>query len=147
MTPPVITSAPVTTTTVGQSYSYDVNATGNPAPTYSLTAEPQGMSIDQATGVITWTPGASGSFGVTVEASNGVGTPATQSFTIAVSNVTSDHTITATFRQILPVRIFSGEASAFYSTLNDACNGASEGDIIEIRAVAFYESLDLHSDM
>ena len=38
--------------------------------------------------VISWTPSASGSFGVTVEASNGVNSPATQSFTIDVIETT-----------------------------------------------------------
>jgi hypothetical protein len=81
---PVITSTPVTSASVGQSYMYDVNATGNPMPTYSLTTFPTGMTIDAATGVISWTPSATGNYSVMVQASNGVGTSATQSFTINV---------------------------------------------------------------
>ena len=55
-TAPVITSTPVTTGTVGSLYSYDVNASGYPYPTYSLTTPPSGMAIDPATGIISWTP-------------------------------------------------------------------------------------------
>jgi hypothetical protein len=42
------------------------------------------MTIGQGTGLIQWTPTATGDYPVTVEASNGVGTPAAQSFTINV---------------------------------------------------------------
>ncbi len=45
-TAPAITSTPVTTGTVGEVYSYDVNASGYPYPTYSLTTPPAGMTID-----------------------------------------------------------------------------------------------------
>ena len=55
-TTPEITSTPVTDATVGVLYSYDVDATGNPAPTYSLNVYPTGMTIDDTTGLIEWTP-------------------------------------------------------------------------------------------
>jgi len=56
---PVITSAPVTTGLEGVAYSYDVDATdANVADilSFSLTTAPSGMSIDPATGIISWTP-------------------------------------------------------------------------------------------
>ena len=86
--PPVITSTPVTDATVGEPYGYDVDATGVPAPTYSLTTSPTGMTIDSSTGLIQWTPDAwqSGPNPVTVEASNSAGTD-NQSFSIDVSGV------------------------------------------------------------
>jgi hypothetical protein len=65
-------------------YEYNVDATGNAAPTYSLTAFPSGMTIDLYSGLIQWTPSLPGNFGVTVVASNGVSPDATQSFTINV---------------------------------------------------------------
>ena len=43
---PSITSTPLTTGVTGELYSYDVNAIGYPAPTYSLTTFPEGMTID-----------------------------------------------------------------------------------------------------
>jgi PKD repeat protein len=80
---PTIISTPVTAATVGQSYSYDVNATGSPAPVYTLLTAPPGMSINATTGVIAWTPTTNGTFDVTVEASNDAGSDS-QSFTIEV---------------------------------------------------------------
>ena len=52
---PHITSTPITEGVIGILYSYDVEATGSPAPTFSLTANPAGMTIDANTGLISWT--------------------------------------------------------------------------------------------
>ena len=81
---PTITSTPVTNGVVSQLYTYDVNASGNPTPTYSLTQNPSGMTINPTSGLIEWTPGSTGDFGVTVNATNGINPDATQSFTINV---------------------------------------------------------------
>jgi hypothetical protein len=81
---PEIVSAPVTEATVGWPYSYDVEASGNPVPTYTLTTSPAGMTIDEATGEISWTPAVAGDFDVTVEATNSEGSD-TQPFTITVA--------------------------------------------------------------
>src|SRR3989339_1532400 len=88
-TAPVITSTAVTSGSVGQLYSYDVNASGNPAPTYSLTTLPSGMTINPTSGVIQWTPSSTGNFNVTVVASNGISPDASQSFTINVQSSTT----------------------------------------------------------
>ena len=81
---PIITSSPIISGLVGESYSYDVNATGNPSPTYSLTTAPAGMTIDLNNGLIEWVPTAEGNFDVTVNASNGVNPDAIQNFTISI---------------------------------------------------------------
>jgi|GEM_PF-5427494 len=88
-TAPVISSAPVTTAMVGSAYSYTVTSSGYPVATYSLTAPPSGMTINSTTGLIQWTPAASGNYNITVVASNGVSPDASQSFTLAVSGVLS----------------------------------------------------------
>jgi len=85
ITPPVITSTPVTIATVGELYSYDVDASGYPPPTYALTTYPSGMTIDPNTGLIEWTPGAAGEFNVDVKASNGQPPDVNQGFTITVT--------------------------------------------------------------
>lgn len=83
---PVITSPAVTSAITNQPYSYDVEATGTPAPTFSLlTGAPAGMTIDENTGLIQWTPPNSGSFPVTVRAANEHGADQ-QAFTIVVAN-------------------------------------------------------------
>jgi len=88
--PPDITSSPVTSATKGQPYSYDVNATDSDGNTlvYSLTSKPSGMTINSSTGLITWTPTATGSFGVTVKVSDGELFD-TQSFTVTVEETST----------------------------------------------------------
>jgi MYXO-CTERM domain-containing protein len=84
---PLITSTPVVAAMVGIPYRYAVTATGSPPPTLSLDTAVAGITID-TTGVITWTPGAPGSFPVTVRAANGVAPDAAQRFAIEVSAAT-----------------------------------------------------------
>ncbi|MFA5783728.1 MAG: Ig domain-containing protein, partial [Phycisphaerae bacterium] len=94
---PIITSTAITTAAVNQAYSYDVDATGTPAPTFSLSVSPSGMTIDSETGVISWTPDSSqlGLNAVTVVASNGQSPDDTQSFDIDVAGVAPTITSTA----------------------------------------------------
>lgn len=86
---PVITSSPVTSAVVGSVYSYDVNANGNPAPTYTLTTSPSDMTINSSTGLIQWTPSAAGNYNVSVTAGNGISPNAVQSFTINVGTTSA----------------------------------------------------------
>jgi hypothetical protein len=82
-TGPAITSTAVTVGTVDEVYQYDVEASGDPAPLYSLSIAPSGMTIDEGSGLINWVPTSAGTYDVTVAASNSVDT-ATQSFQIVV---------------------------------------------------------------
>ena len=82
--PPVITSTPDTTAFVGQLYTYDVDATGIPTPTFALITFPTGMTINPNSGLIQWTPTAVGDSDVCVEAVNSAGAD-TQCFTISVA--------------------------------------------------------------
>ena len=96
---PVITSAPITAGLVGAAYSYDVQATGNPAPTFVLDQAPMGMMIDAVTGVISWTPDTAGGVTVTIRATNGINPDAIQTLTIDVrqpTTATATDTATAT---------------------------------------------------
>ena len=85
--PPAITSANNTTFTVGSAGSFNVTATGFPAPTFTKTgALPAGVTLSAA-GHLAGTPGAAsgGDYPITITATNGVGTDATQSFTLHVT--------------------------------------------------------------
>ncbi len=69
----------------GVPYSFTFTASGSPAPTFSITGTlPPGLSLDSATGVLSGTPTAGGSYPLTVTASNGVGTDAEYEFTLVV---------------------------------------------------------------
>lgn len=88
-TAPIITSAASTTFTVGQAGSFQVVATGFPAATFSVSSGtlPTGVTLNTTTGLLSGTP-AAGTGGVkqfTIQASNGVGTTASQSFTLTVN--------------------------------------------------------------
>jgi len=85
---PIIESDPVTTAKEGVAYTYDVEATDLDGDTlkFSLLVHPTGMTINSATGAITWTP-IEDQIGeeneVVVEVSDGSKSD-TQSFTITV---------------------------------------------------------------
>ncbi len=63
------------TATLGELFTYDVNAVNaDPAENYQLLSGRPGMTIDQSTGVISWTPGETGDGGaVSVRAYNSAG--------------------------------------------------------------------------
>jgi hypothetical protein len=83
---PAITSTAVTSGVTGTAYGYDVEATAFPGPLdYSLDTAPSGMTIDADTGLIEWTPGASGIYDVAVRASNGTSPDAVQAFKVSVA--------------------------------------------------------------
>ena len=86
---PQITSTPVTTATAGQLYSYDVEATDPDGDTltYALTQSPEGMTIDNNTGLIQWTPPGINAQppAVIVRVTDTGGLPAEQNFTITVN--------------------------------------------------------------
>jgi hypothetical protein len=84
---PTITSTQITTATVDELYTYNVNATdpdSGDSLTYSLTTNPSGMTINSTTGVINWTPSVEGDYDVIVKVSDGE-LYDTQSFSIMVS--------------------------------------------------------------
>jgi hypothetical protein len=87
---PAITSVASTTFTTGTADSFTVTATGYPAPTFSRTGTlPTGVTFSTATGVLSGTPaaGTAGTYTLTITASNGVGTNATQTFILTVDQV------------------------------------------------------------
>ena len=83
MIQPNITSIPDTIAYQNLPYKYNVDADGVGAPLYSFTSPPSGMMINSKTGIIDWTPTSTGTFPVTVQAVNGIGSNE-QSFTITV---------------------------------------------------------------
>ena len=86
---PAITSVASTSVALNTPLAFQFTATGSPAPTFSVVSGtfPPWASLSTA-GVLSGTPtNSTGSpFTFVVQASNGVGTPATQSFTVTVQN-------------------------------------------------------------
>jgi hypothetical protein len=140
---PAITSTAVTAGTVNQAYSYDVDATGIPAPTYALTVSPAGMTIDAATGVIQWFPEPNqiGDVNIIVEANNTAGFDH-QIFSITV---------------LLSDNFDDNKRGAMWRLFAEDCNNAwliEDSNQLELRAashvndlVAFYVANDWSFDV
>jgi hypothetical protein len=86
---PAITSATSAIFVVGTAGTFTVTASGSPAVSYSVASGsfPAWASLNTSTGVISGTPAntVGSPFSFVVQAANGVGTPATQAFTLTVS--------------------------------------------------------------
>jgi len=87
--PPALTQFPISASVTYQGfYTSTISATGNPQPTYSLIIGPDGMTVDNYSGGITWTPQGLdqiGTYPVTVQAANYAGS-INWTFTLAVTN-------------------------------------------------------------
>ena len=91
---PRIISAPLFSTVPAESpFFYQIAATGNPRPAYSLVSAPNGMTIDATNGFVLWTPTTNqvGSQSVTVRASSAAGV-AEQLFALTVTPLPGDVT-------------------------------------------------------
>ncbi len=125
---PIIISTPITTASVGVTYTYNVDATDSDEDilTYTLTTPPIGMIINSSTGVISWTPTEKGDCSVTVTVSDGKSTD-TQSFIITVSLSAT------TSKRVVMWELFVGPACI-------RCAGVSD-DVIRLRQEYGYDEL------
>jgi RHS repeat-associated protein len=86
--PATVSSTPVTATTVGLPYHYQVTAS-DPTDgfTFSLVNGPAGMTVDPATGLVSWLPGTGdvGPHPVDVRITNDRGVVTDQTFTLTVA--------------------------------------------------------------
>jgi|CXWL01.1.fsa_nt_gi glucose/arabinose dehydrogenase len=114
---PVITTIAVTRAVAGNPYRYDVEATGLPAPSFSLPTGPTGMAINSATGVIDWVAGDAGSYPVVVRATNGVMPDGEQQFTLQVA---TDAPPISRLSQPQPGAVLSGFIEFFGDAFDDA---------------------------
>jgi uncharacterized repeat protein (TIGR01451 family) len=101
---PSITSGNNATFVFGTAGSFTVNTSGFPAPSVSESGALPGnvtfVNHGNGSGTLSGPPAAVGTFPISFTASNGVGTPATQSFTLTVSpasTVTTAQAASATF--------------------------------------------------
>ncbi|MCP4301378.1 MAG: type IV secretion protein Rhs, partial [Gammaproteobacteria bacterium] len=93
-TAPFITSSPVTSIVADDAYAYAVQAFDNENDTlvYQLNAAPAGMTINSASGVVSWSPGVPdlGTHAVEIEISDGRGGGAQQNYTLVVNDGVSN---------------------------------------------------------
>jgi hypothetical protein len=88
---PQITSAPPRTAAIGEALAYDAEGTGDGAWWWALPIAPPSAAIDPATGMITWTPDAAGSWDFEVRLQTDVG-EAVQAFVVQVQGQGSEST-------------------------------------------------------
>ncbi|MBZ9874841.1 Ig domain-containing protein, partial [Mesorhizobium sp. BR1-1-9] len=129
-----LASTPSAATQVGQSYSQTNVASGGMAPyTYSISAGslPAGTSLNSATGTVSGTPTAAGSFNYTVQAVDST-TPAHLTASQTVSGTIAKGTQTTSFTQPANAALTSGPVAlsatassgltvAFTSTTTAVC--------------------------
>lgn len=93
--PPQITSTPPVSAQTGDLYLYATRGSDpdDDSITWSLTANPPGMTIDAATGLIRWTPATNqvGANTITLRASDGRGGIGSQTYTLYVGNQKANH--------------------------------------------------------
>jgi RHS repeat-associated protein len=101
---PVVTSTPVASATVGRPYSYQVTATDadGDALTFLLTSPPAGVTINSATGLLSWTPAETqiGEHDINVIVSDGRGGRTTHTIQLTVGR---DQTNRAPVFQTQPI--------------------------------------------
>ncbi len=115
---PAITSSDTASFTTGSSNSFSVTTTGFPAPALSeVGALPEGVTFtDNGNGTATLAgvpaAGSDGGYPLTLTADNGVGTAATQSFTLTIS----DAPLAPTFTSGSSTTFTAGSAGSFTIT-------------------------------
>jgi MYXO-CTERM domain-containing protein len=122
---PVITSTPAVAAVVGAPYTYRVTARGYPAPRFVIDPPmPNGMSITSTTGLVAWTPEATGAARVAIRAANGVAPDAVQRFEITVSE---DQAPTCSItRPVEGERIFGTSAELYGDGFDDVATIEAE---------------------
>ncbi len=85
LSPPIITSPPTASATVGVAFSYTITAKYS-GGLYAAVGLPEGLNIDRATGVISGTPVDSGTFTLTLQAFGITDDPGTEQLTLTISD-------------------------------------------------------------
>ena len=131
---PVITSGTSTTFTEGTTGTFDVTASGYPAPTFAETGTlPTGVTFSTA-GVLSGDPTQTGSFPLSITATNSAGTSAAQSFTLTV--VAAPFLITTTsLPDVAP--------STAYGPVTLTTSGAGPGATFRWKATGLPKTLKL----
>lgn len=81
----IVSNSPLPDATVASAYSSNIGVTGGTGPVTWVGRPPVGLTLNSATGIITGTPAASGTFTFPVEVIDSTGAAAAKAFTILVN--------------------------------------------------------------
>src|SRR5437762_1808403 len=109
--PPVITSGPTASGTVGTAFSYQITASNNPT-SFGATGLPAGLTVKTSTGLISGNPTTAGIYGVTISATNVSGT-GTATLVITIGPFTAAGTVNVPFSYQIPA---SGTPASYNAT-------------------------------
>jgi len=138
---PAFSSEPPLEATEGTPYQYTAQADDPDAGdslTYSLTTAPDGMSVDAATGAVTWTPTANqgGSQSVTLTVTDSAGASDQQSWTIQVEILNQPPVITS----IAPTTAFAGQTYQYPVSASDPENDALSFELTQAPAGMYIDA-------
>lgn len=126
---PIIGSTPGTTTKVGMVYTYAIIAADpdEDTLTYTLSVKPDGMTINESTGVVSWTPGEDqvGENPVIIEVSDGK-VSVSQNFTITVEEALLDSIV------VVPAEMSIYIGSEYSLTITSITANYEEGTTVSI---------------
>ena len=126
---PSITSANTATLVYGTAGSFAITSTGFPTATISETgALPGGVTFTKnsnGTATVSGSPTAVGTFAITFSASNGVGSPATQSFVLRVAPAVT----TTTAQNASAAFSSSAQSVTLHSTVTSATGAVNSGTV------------------
>jgi hypothetical protein len=126
---PAITSADNATFTITTANSFTVTVAGYPAPTATVTGSlPSGVTFNPSTRLLAGSPaaGTSGAYPLAFTATNGVGTPANQNFTLNVAKGGTTTTVSASPNP----SVVGQTVTAIYSVVaNPPAVGAPSGTV------------------
>jgi large repetitive protein len=138
---PVIESAPLASVSLGQTYTYDIQATDadRDALAYTLLESPIGMSLHPSRGTLRWTPAADqlGESTIVVQVSDPSGLSTTQEFKLKVSRSGGPPAITS----IPPTEASIGTGYLYSIAARDA-----EGDPLTYRLLAAPAGMNIVSN-
>ncbi len=119
---PVITSGNTAGATAGAAFSYQITATGLPTG-YDAAGRPAWLSVNTATGALSGTPTAPGTYTASLTATNATGTSAAVTLTLTVSPAAGSPVITSTLTA-------SGTATGTFSYQIGAAPGPITGYLV-----------------
>ncbi|MFM8930328.1 MAG: beta strand repeat-containing protein, partial [Gemmataceae bacterium] len=123
---PVFTSTPAASFLLNQTSSFTLAASGSPPPDFTILRGtlPNGLTLNRFTGEISGTPveAMAGVYPITFQADNGVGTPATQAFTLTLRETPAFTSATSAYFRVGADNSFQFTATGYPApsfTLND----------------------------